>query len=60
MFKAKAVFPIDGRAATIIRSDGCKPEVIWLSSVKPVSMPVSLPFLLSIASIWARVVLRVS
>ena len=33
MFMAKAVLPIDGRAAMMIRSDGCNPLVSRSSSV---------------------------
>ena len=39
-FTAKAVFPIEGLAATMIKSDRCKPEVFSSSSVKPVLIPV--------------------
>ena len=38
------VFPIDGRAATIIRSEGCSPDVISSRSVKPVGTPVMSSF----------------
>ena len=40
MLSAKAVLPTDGRAATMIRSPGCMPEVIRSRSTKPVAMPV--------------------
>ena len=40
MFSTRLVFPIDGRAATMIRSDGCRPDVISSRSVKPVGTPV--------------------
>ena len=40
-FMAKVVLPIDGRAATIIRSEGCIPLVILSRSVKPVVTPVT-------------------
>ncbi len=43
MLSAKAVLPIDGRAATMIRSDGCRPEVRLSRSTKPVGTPVSWP-----------------
>ena len=33
--------PIEGRAATIIRSEGCKPLVFLSKSVKPVDTPVT-------------------
>ena len=40
---AKVVLPIDGRAATIIKSPACMPEVLLSSSRKPVVKPVMLP-----------------
>ena len=40
---ASAVFPIDGRPAMIMKSDGCKPEVRWSSFVKPVDTPEATP-----------------
>ena len=43
MLTASVVLPIDGRPATMIRSPGCRPEVISSSCLKPVEMPVSLP-----------------
>ena len=47
-FRAKesvnAVFPMDGRAATIIKSEGCQPEVKRSKSVKPVGTPVKPSF----------------
>ena len=42
-FIAKVVFPIEGRAATIIKSPGCKPAVFLSKSVKPVEIPVTPP-----------------
>ena len=41
MFSASADFPIDGRAATMIRFPGWKPEVSLSSSLKPVGQPVT-------------------
>ena len=41
IFRAKEVFPILGRAAMIIRSDFCKPDVRLSRRVKPVATPVS-------------------
>ena len=41
MFSAKAVLPIAGRAATMIRSEGCNPLVLWSRSAKPVGRPVT-------------------
>ena len=35
IFSTKLVFPIDGRAATRTRSDGCSPDVISSRSRKP-------------------------
>ncbi len=37
----KAVLPIDGRPATIIKSPPCNPEVIASKSVNPVGIPVT-------------------
>ena len=37
----KAVFPIPGLAATIIRSDFCQPEVIASRDLKPLATPVT-------------------
>ena len=48
--RTKAVFPIPGRAAIIIKSDGCQPEVILSSFSKPVAIPLK-PSLLAISSI---------
>ena len=42
-FIAKLVLPIEGRPATITRSESCKPEVILSSSAKPVLRPVISP-----------------
>ena len=39
----KAVFPIPGRAAIMIKSLGCQPEVMASNFVKPVSTPLN-PF----------------
>lgn len=38
--RAKAVLPIAGRAARMIKSDGCQPEVMRSRSLKPVATPV--------------------
>ncbi len=40
MFKAKAVFPMEGRPAMMMKSLGWKPEVIRSSSSKPEASPV--------------------
>ena len=40
---AKAVLPMDGRAAKITRSDFCSPDVFLSRSVKPVARPVMAP-----------------
>ena len=54
MFRAidstNAVFPIPGRAAIIIKSDGCQPDVILSNLSNPVAMPDK-PSLLAISSI---------
>ena len=41
MQRARADFPIDGRAARMIRLPGCSPEVSLSSSRKPVGIPVT-------------------
>ena len=43
IFKVNAVLPIDGRAATKIRSDFCKPLVRVSKSRNPVETPVKIP-----------------
>ena len=43
MLSTKLVLPIDGRAATSIRSDGCRPDVISSRSTNPVGTPVTSP-----------------
>ena len=43
MFSTKLVFPIDGRAATMTRSDFWKPDVISSRSTKPLGTPVTRP-----------------
>ena len=43
MLTASVVLPIEGRPAMMIRSPGCRPEVISSSCRKPVEMPVILP-----------------
>ncbi len=45
MFSASEVFPIAGRAARMIRSEGCNPAVSASKSMKPVGRPVSAPWL---------------
>ena len=42
-FSAKAVLPIDGRAAMRIRSEGCRPVVCLSRSAKPVARPATTP-----------------
>ena len=51
MVKVRAVFPIPGRAATIIKSLGCQPEVNLSSLVNPEGIPLN-PSLLEISSIF--------
>src|SRR5213594_5196496 len=43
MFMASAVFPMLGRAAITIISEGCKPLVIRSNSMKPLEIPVIPP-----------------
>ncbi len=40
MFSTRLVLPIDGRAATITMSPGCRPRVLRSMSSKPVGTPV--------------------
>ena len=44
MFSTKLVLPIDGRAATMTRSDFWKPDVISSRSTKPLGTPVTSPW----------------
>ncbi len=37
------VFPIDGRAARITRSEGCRPPIFWSRSIRPVERPARPP-----------------
>ena len=41
MHRPSADFPIDGRAATMIRLPGWKPDVSWSRSRKPDVVPVT-------------------
>ena len=50
MFKAKAVLPILGRAATIIRSDFCNPPKMSSSAFIPDEIPVIAPLFLYTSS----------
>ena len=43
IFIATVVFPIEGRPATMTKSESCKPEVILSKSLKPVARPVIPP-----------------
>jgi hypothetical protein len=53
-------FPTDGRAATMIMSLGCSPEVIMSRSVKPVGIPVTVPLSRYRLSIFSKLSLRIS
>ena len=44
----KAVFPIPGRAAIMIKSEGCQPEVKASNLVNPVARPL-IPSLLEMS-----------
>ena len=48
---AKAVLPIPGLAATIIKSLGCQPDVNLSSFSNPVDIPLREPSLFPISSI---------
>ena len=54
MFRTKLVFPIEGRAATSTRSDGCSPDVISSRSRNPVGTPVTRPLCCCSFSIVAK------
>ena len=59
MFIASEVFPMLGRAAMTIISPPCRPVVILSSSMKPVEMPVSIPWCLwkssmVLIALWTR------
>ena len=43
MFMPSAVLPIDGRDATITKSDGCRPSSMSSRSVRPVETPPNSP-----------------
>ena len=43
MFIASVVLPMDGRPATIIKSESCSPAVFSSKSLKPVGIPVMSP-----------------
>ena len=51
MFVPKAVFPIEGLPAMIIKSDLCKPPSFLSKSLKPDGSPAILPSRLKEASI---------
>ena len=53
IFSARAVLPIEGRAAIRIRSAGCRPAVRLSRSWKPVATPVTLPLVRAASSIFA-------
>ena len=58
MFSTRLVFPIDGRAAMMTRSDGWRPDVISSRSVKPVGTPVTSSLRACSFSIVSRLALR--
>ena len=43
MFTASVLLPIEGRPAMMMRSPGCRPEVISSSFLNPVEIPVIEP-----------------
>ena len=43
IFTANVVFPMEGRPAMMIKSPGCRPDVISSSFLNPVEMPVIEP-----------------
>ena len=60
MFMQKLVLPIAGRAATMTRSERCRPEVNSSKSVKPVATPVTSSFFSASSSICLNVFLTIS
>ena len=54
MFNANAVFPIEGLAASNIKSDFCSPAVLASKSLKPVAMPVTFPLFWYTSSIFSK------
>ena len=52
--RVKAVFPIAGRAATMIRSVGCQPAVISSTLVNPQGTPLNSSFFLCNSFIFSR------
>ena len=56
----KAVLPIDGRAAMMIRSDGCHPSVSRSRCVNPDGTPLNPPSRLEASSIICSVLVRMS
>ena len=55
MVSVKAVLPIEGRAAMMIRSDGCQPIVTRSSAMKPDGTPLKALLFLAFSSICASV-----
>jgi hypothetical protein len=60
MFMQKLVFPIAGRAATMMRSERCRPEVISSNSTNPVATPGTSSFFSESSSICLKVFLTIS
>ena len=58
MLSTRLVLPIDGRAATMTRSDGWRPDVISSRSVNPVGTPVMSSLRACSFSIVAKLALR--
>ena len=52
--RQKADFPIPGRPAMIIRSEGCSPLVILSNSTNPVATPVTYTFLFERLSMYSK------
>ncbi len=60
MVSTKAVLPIDGRAATMMRSESCQPSVTRSMAVKPDGTPLKALVFFEASSIWARARARMS
>ena len=56
----KAVFPIEGRAAMMIRSEGCHPSVTRSMAMNPDGTPLKALVFLLACSICARALARIS
>ncbi len=56
----KAVLPIEGRAAMMIRSDSCQPSVTRSTAMKPEGTPLKALVFFEASSIWSSARARMS